>query len=347
MAIFEMGPTDLCMVPKTTFAQEKLTERGDLQRLLQRSISYIAPDTMVLTDEFGAFEGSLRRVDLLAIDKNAQLVVIELKRTEDGGHLELQAIRYAAMVSAMKFQDAVDAHRRYLEANGRQGEDAYENIIGFLGPDAEPVLSEPVRIVLASADFSKEVTTSVLWLNASGLDITCVRMRPHRLEAGRILLDIQQVIPLPEAAEYTIKIQQKAAAAQAAARSQKDHTRFDATIGGVSHQRLTKRHLVFHAVAEAIAKGISPAELRQLIQWRQIFFHVPSEVDSDGFLAAFRAAGKKEPKRYFFADGQLFHVDGETYALSNQWGDRSLEAIDLIKARLGAADSINYAPAVE
>jgi hypothetical protein len=45
------------------------------------------------------WEDSSRSIDLLCIDKQANLVVIELKRTEDGGHMELQAIRYAAMVS--------------------------------------------------------------------------------------------------------------------------------------------------------------------------------------------------------------------------------------------------------
>jgi len=32
----------------------------------------------------------------------------ELKRTEDGGHMGLQAVRYAAMVSAMPFEKAVE-----------------------------------------------------------------------------------------------------------------------------------------------------------------------------------------------------------------------------------------------
>jgi hypothetical protein len=41
-----------------------------------------------------------------AADKQAWLVVIELKRTLDGGHMELQAIRYASMVSAMTFERA-------------------------------------------------------------------------------------------------------------------------------------------------------------------------------------------------------------------------------------------------
>ncbi|MFG3689544.1 hypothetical protein [Micromonospora sp. NPDC047740] len=37
-------------------------------------------------------------------------MVIELKRTDDGGHMELQALRYAAMVSAMSFDEVAAAY---------------------------------------------------------------------------------------------------------------------------------------------------------------------------------------------------------------------------------------------
>jgi hypothetical protein len=49
-------------------------------------------------------------------------VVVELKRDEDGGHMELQALRYAAMVSAMTFDQAVATlarHRKEDEAAAR------------------------------------------------------------------------------------------------------------------------------------------------------------------------------------------------------------------------------------
>jgi len=45
-----------------------------------------------LSEEFGDWDESRRRIDLLAIDSQANLVVIELKRTSDSGHMELQAI---------------------------------------------------------------------------------------------------------------------------------------------------------------------------------------------------------------------------------------------------------------
>ena len=37
-----------------------------------------------------------RRIDLLGNDRDTNLVIIELKRNDDSGHMELQAIRYAA-----------------------------------------------------------------------------------------------------------------------------------------------------------------------------------------------------------------------------------------------------------
>jgi hypothetical protein len=58
---------------------------------------------------------------------------------------------------------------------------------------------------LAAGDFSPELTTSVIWLNKHELDITCIRLKPYRL-GDRLLVDVTQIIPLPEAADYEIKV---------------------------------------------------------------------------------------------------------------------------------------------
>jgi hypothetical protein len=67
---------------------------------------------------------------------------------------------------------------------------------------------EDVRIVMISAEFSKELTTSVMWLNDRELDIRCVKMVPYQ-DADRVLVDVQQVLPLPEAVDYQVKIREK------------------------------------------------------------------------------------------------------------------------------------------
>jgi len=210
MPIFELHEGKMKPVAETTFSSEGLKERTDLQRLLRDHIEVISPDTMVLAEEYGEWEDSSRRIDLLGLDREANLVVVELKRSETGGHMELQAIRYAAMVSEMTFDQAVEAHAAYLSRR-QQERDARAAILDFLEWDEpdEDHFAQTVRIVLASAEFSKEVTTAVLWLNQSGLDIRCVRLRPYKIQ-GQIVVDVQQVIPLPEATEYQVRARAKA-----------------------------------------------------------------------------------------------------------------------------------------
>ncbi len=113
MPIFQVTKTELKAVPETNFGDEGVMERNDLQRLLRDKIGVLDDNLMVIAEEFGDWLDSSRRIDLLCIDSDANLVVIELKRTEDGGHMELQALRYAAMVSTMTFEQLVDAHAQF------------------------------------------------------------------------------------------------------------------------------------------------------------------------------------------------------------------------------------------
>ncbi len=212
MAIYEITKESLLALPTTTFSAQDIRERYDLQRLLRTHIGAIAPETYVLAEEYGEWEDAKRRIDLLCLDKSANLVVVELKRSEDGGHMDLQAVRYAAMISTMTFAQAVQAHDNYLRRLGRNDKDAQRLILDFLGweqPDGGEFATD-TRIVLVSGEFSKEITTAVLWLNERDLDIRCVRLRPYSLD-NRTLLDIQQVVPLPEATEYQVQLRKKEA----------------------------------------------------------------------------------------------------------------------------------------
>ena len=211
MALFEVTTDRLVPLQPTDFSSHRLRERGDLQRLLRDQVEIIAPGVLVISEEFGGWEDSRRRIDLLGIDKDANLVVIELKRTEDGGHTELQAIRYAAMVSKMTFDKVADVLGSHLAQRGR-ADDPRETLLTFLGwefPDEER-FAQNVRIVLASAEFSRELTSAVLWLNEQGLDIRCVRLKPHS-DGSRVFVDVQQILPLPEASEYFVNLREKQA----------------------------------------------------------------------------------------------------------------------------------------
>ena len=116
--LFDMTDGALVAVPKTTFAAEKVLERAHLQAAIRDNIGVLDEGLLVVAEEFGEFEDTHRRIDLLCVDRSARLVVVELKRTEDGGHMELQALRYAAMVSIMTFDELTATFARHLKAIG-------------------------------------------------------------------------------------------------------------------------------------------------------------------------------------------------------------------------------------
>ena len=211
MPLFEMAGRVLIPVAEASFSQHFVKERDDLQKTLRDHIHLILPEHFVLAEEFGDWTDSKRRIDLLAIDKRANLVVIELKRGKKGAHMELQALRYASMVSQMTFAQAVAAHAASMEIEEGDAEQALLDFLEWDEPQ-ETEFAQDVRIVLIAADFSHELVTSVLWLGErGGLNITCIRLRPHTFK-GKLLLDVQTLVPLPEAADYQIRVKEKAVA---------------------------------------------------------------------------------------------------------------------------------------
>lgn len=210
MPLYEMTPEAFRPINRASFAELRVWERNDLQRILRSQIDVLADDLYVIAEEFGEWDDSRRRIDLLAIDKQANLVVVELKRTHDGGHMELQAIRYASMVSAMTFDRAEQIHSEFLAQIGEPSDEARSRILAFLGWDSpdDEIFADDVRIVLVSENFGKELTTAVLWLRDRDIDIRCIRLRPYK-DADKKMIDVQQIIPLPEAQTYQVQLRQK------------------------------------------------------------------------------------------------------------------------------------------
>lgn len=336
MAIYELAENELIAIQETTFASQGIQERRDLQRLLKAQIEVITPDTLLIAEEFGEWEDSRRRVDLLAVDRDANLVVIELKRTEEGGHMELQAIRYAAMIANLTFEKVVEIHEKYLLSNGDES-DPEEHILSFLDWEDvdEDKFAQDVKVVLVSAEFSKEITSSVLWLNERGLDIRCVRLKPYKDDL-KLLLDVQTVIPLPETEQYQVQIKEKKQKEAQARTSNRDFTKYDITINGVIHENLNKRYSMFWTIKTAIESGILPDELLEFFPKRKnrVFKVFDAELDeaelADALMKDDPGGRLPRTKRFFCKEGEFFHVEGKTYTLSNQWGASTGDTIKTI-----------------
>lgn len=318
MPIYTFKDKQIAEVKSTQFWVEGIQERTDLQSALRDKITVISPDTLVIAEEFSEWTEGGRRIDLLGIDKQANLVVIELKRDDTGAHMELQALRYAAMVSTLTFKRAIEIYQQYL-GESPSDKKAEEEILNFLGwsNSLEEQFPKDIKIVLASANFSKELTTTVMWLNDRDLDIRCVRLQPYKL-GEELLLDIEQIIPLPEAEEYQVKVREQASAQRAAASSSKDKTRYQ-----FLEKIYNKRQLVLAVVTHYLQTHPHTA----LDELRYVF---PDEIHSSyGVVAPLEKTGEKGgAKRYFLNEEQLLKTgDGHTVAVCSQWGIGNISPI--------------------
>lgn len=80
------------------------------------------PDLMgeplfVLGRQLAEFEEDKDRLDILAVDKDGEIVLIELKVTEDFKVTDLQALAYAGAYADMDIEDLAETRRRYMEKN--------------------------------------------------------------------------------------------------------------------------------------------------------------------------------------------------------------------------------------
>ena len=334
MAIYRLEKEEkekdkLSPLTKTTFTDENVTEK-QIQRLIREQIETVSEGTLVIDEEYSGWDKSKRRIDLLCIDKSANLVVVELKRTESGEHMDLQAIRYGAMISTMTFDEVVDAHRSFLKTID-SADDAEQRILDFLGWDEpkEDAFAQDVRLVLASGDFSKELTSSVLWLNDKGVDIRCVKMEPY-VDGERIYLDIQQVIPLQETADFQIKVRRKK---QIELQEKKDLSKFTLRADDIELNNLYKRHLIYEIVKVLIGRGSKPDVIQndlKGIKKGSLFVEYDGKLSESEVVAELKQAdsvgSQSKSARFFCKEDQLFYVNNRTYALTNQWGKDTVDA---------------------
>lgn len=332
MSIFLFENGQLNAIQGTTFINESILERQHLQHALKQNISVIAADCLVLTEEYAEWDASRKRIDLLAIDKQANLVIIELKRTDTGDHMELQALRYASMISTMTFEHALDVLVEYRNKNGEEGftrENAREAIEDFIELEAinETNFGNDVRIILVSAEFSKELTTSVIWLNERDLDITCVRMKPYKYQ-DQILIDIQQVLPLPEAKDYQIRAQKKA---EERREIQKNLNNRDYSKYLFNGLELNKRKLVLELIKTHIKNN-------NILSFEDLLFDFPQELRKGRkmYKRYDEVIQTNDKNRYFSEVDEILNLNDGKFVISNQWGAGNIQAI------LDRADELDY-----
>lgn len=218
------------------FSDLGFTERKHLQEWLENYPQALTQgdgdELLIIQKEFDGFDDTRERLDLLAIDKDGNLVIIENKLDDSGRDVVWQALKYASYCANLKKQQVVEIFQRYLnqkaQNQGTEPVDAESLLLEFLQADDLPSVQlntlKSQRLILVAAHYRKEVTNTVLWLSQFGVNCQCFKVTPYQAGA-ELFLNVEQIIPTPEASDFMIGMMAKEAEEKSASNEQRQSHR--------------------------------------------------------------------------------------------------------------------------
>jgi len=192
-------------IQETTFFENDLKERQHIEEWIRKCPEVLGEDLLIIGHEYDKFEVN-ERLDLLALDKEGNLVIIEVKRDATGGNVDFQALKYASYCARLSPQDVLDIYSEYIRNYALQV-DAKDRLMEFLEVENEEelntILNTNQRIIIVGKEIDKRVLSVCTWLYENNIDIKCVTIKPYKLD-NHIIIDTNQIIPPYKLEDYYI-----------------------------------------------------------------------------------------------------------------------------------------------
>ena len=173
-------------------------EEKHIEKWIESTPEILEDRLRIIARQYSGFDKTGEKPDLIAVDREGNLVVIELKRDDSGSDTHWQAIKYASYLRNATLADIISIFAKY---KGVSQSDAEEELLDHIDPDSLNELNNSQRIILASHRFAPQVTSAALWMNQNAQIeniITCIRLIPYRDEVdGSLHIQAYSIIPSP------------------------------------------------------------------------------------------------------------------------------------------------------
>ncbi|MFP9192157.1 hypothetical protein ACLI4Q_10940 [Natrialbaceae archaeon A-CW1-1] len=139
-------------------------------------------------------------IDLLGIDRDGNVVVIELKRGSLKGTVDFQGLKYAAYTSHWDYDKLRDQFEKFRRTSW--GRNIYDDETTFTEVldefcNEDYTFNQDQRIVLVGESVRDRLDIVLRWLSDRTIDVTVVEFQLFT-DDDRLYLDAEQTIPVPE-----------------------------------------------------------------------------------------------------------------------------------------------------
>jgi hypothetical protein len=211
-----------------------------LEQWIVENPALLGEPLLVLGRQLAEFEEDRDRLDLLALDRDGEIVLAELKVSEDFRVTDLQALAYAGAYAKRSREDLTRTLRRHLEqlakaeaqtaappvgSDGAAGtttpaaepaaisfDDAAAKIADFIAVDAyeEWQPSQHVRIKLVAPNFPRRVLQTVKWLgDVYSVRLEAITVRLFELAPQKFSIAFERLLPLPAEQDFDMTIRER------------------------------------------------------------------------------------------------------------------------------------------
>ncbi len=132
-------------------------------------------------------------IDLLGVDKDGDLIVVELKRDRTPRDTLAQALEYSSFADRLDFQQLEEIFKKYLNDNSL---DLAEYHTIYFGRDnnAAVAFNKDQRIVIVGQKITPEIRQTSAYLQSKGININCIKFTFFQTEDGKQLMSQEVVV---------------------------------------------------------------------------------------------------------------------------------------------------------
>lgn len=194
-------------ITETTFAENEIKERQHIEEWIRKNPEILGEDLLIIGHEYDYDKLDINeRLDLLALDRDGNVVIIEVKRDKSGSDVDFQALKYASYCARLSQQDLLDIYADYLKKHN-QTTNPKEALLEFLNvedvDELNAMLNGTQRIIIVGKNFDKRILSVSTWLYGNNIDIKCISIKPYKLNE-EIVVDVNQIIPPYKLEDYYI-----------------------------------------------------------------------------------------------------------------------------------------------
>ena len=186
--MWEVRDKRLEEVPRDKIGLEKF-----LEDWLEQDISIISDDLLVVGRQVETGFGGL--IDLLCLNRDGDVVIVELKKDKAPREVITQVLEYASWVDDLSYEDISNIANEYLKERSFDLESAFSEKFGVQLPD---VLNESHEMLIVATDLDDQSERVIKYLSQYGIRINAVTFNYFKKDGREF---IARVLLIPKSAE--------------------------------------------------------------------------------------------------------------------------------------------------